>query len=372
MEFEQNVVSATGSTLMSFASHKHPRTAEAREIVSVIMPVRNEAPHIIRCLEVVLGQTFPADSMEVIIADGLSDDGTREKLEEFARRDRRVRVIVNRGRIVSTGLNAAIKVARGNIIIRMDAHTEYAEDYVRQCAKALRESGAQNVGGAWRATGRTYLQKAIALAFQSPFSSGGAGSREVDYEGEVDSVYLGCWRKSTLERLGGFDEELVRNQDDELNLRLIRMGGRVWQSSLIKSSYYPRASLIALFRQYAQYGYWKVRVIQKHRLPASVRHLVPGTFLFIVGLVGILSLFSHLARLSLVGIVGLYGIATMAASFIACNRIATLAYIPVMPTVFMAYHLGYGYGFLRGMVDFILLRRSGSDSFTYLTRTQKI
>src|SRR5204862_5143119 len=117
----------------------------------------------------------------------------------------------------------------------------------------------------------------------------------------------GCWRKSTLEKLGGFDEELVRNQDDELNLRLIRMGGRVWQSPFIKSSYYPRAALIALFRQYAQYGYWKVRVIQKHKLPASVRHLVPASFVFTIGLLGVLSLFSHLARLSLVGIVGVYG-----------------------------------------------------------------
>ena len=356
---------------MSFASPKHPRNAEASETVSIIMPVRNEARHIIQCLEAVLGQDFPADSMEVIIADGLSDDGTLEKLEEFARRDRRVRVIANRGRIVSTGLNAAIKVARGDIIVRLDAHTEYAEDYVRQCVKTLRESGAQNVGGAWRATGRTYFQKAIALAFQSPFSSGGAGSHDVDYEGEVDSVYLGCWRKSTLEKLGGFDEELVRNQDDELNLRLIRMGGRIWQSPFIKSSYYPRGSLIALFRQYAQYGYWKVRVIQKHKLPASVRHLVPGSFLFTIGVLGILSLFSYLARVSLVGLVVLYGAATMAASFMTCRRIATLACLPVMPIVFMMYHWGYGYGFLRGMVDFILLRKGGSNSFTQLTRAQK-
>jgi hypothetical protein len=164
---------------------------------------------------------------------------------------------------------------------------------------------------------------------------------------------------------------LVRNQDDELNLRLIRMGGRVWQSPFIKSSYYPRASLIALFRQYAQYGYWKVRVIQKHKLPASVRQLVPGSFLFTIGVLGILSLFSYLARVSLVGLVVLYGVATMAASFMTCRRIATLACLPVMPVVFMTYHWGYGYGFLRGIVDFILLRRGGSNSFTQLTRAQK-
>src|SRR5262249_25260654 len=131
----------------------------------------------------------------------------------------------------------------------------------------------------WVARGDRYVSRAIAAAFRSPFSAGGANSHDPRHEGPVDSVYLGCWRRDVFSRVGLFDEELVRNQDDEWNLRLIRSGGTIWQSPRIRSWYRPRASLAALFQQYRQYGYWKVRVIQKHRRPASPRHLVPVLFL---------------------------------------------------------------------------------------------
>jgi len=342
--------------------------ARAPHFVSIIMPVRNEAAYIVPCLQAVLAQDYPADALEVIIADGMSDDGTRAKIHALASRDGRVRLIDNPQRFVSSGLNAALRAARGDILIRMDAHTEYAPDYVRQCVAVLQETGAANVGGPWRARGRSYWQKAIALAFQSPFSSGGAGSHAVYYEGEVDAVYLGCWRKATLEQMGGFDEELVRNQDDELSLRLVRAGARLWQSPRIRSWYYPRASLGALFKQYAQYGYWKVRVIQKHKLPASPRHLVPGGFVASLLLLLVLSCFSHAARWLLAGLVGLYSVANLGAALLTCRTPATWRYLPVMPLVFAAYHFGYGYGFLRGLIDFNLRRQGGRRTFSQLTR----
>src|SRR5262249_47183273 len=141
------------------------------------------------------------------------------------------------------------------------------------------ETGADNVGGAMRTRASGFVQEAISLAFHSPFSVGGARFHNVEYQGYVDTVPYGCWRKSKLLDLGLFDEELVRNQDDELNLKIIRRGGKIWQSSLIQSWYQPRTSLWALFCQQAQYGYWKVRVIQKHKLPASWRHVVPAASL---------------------------------------------------------------------------------------------
>ena len=339
--------------------------------VSIIMPVRNESDYVENCLRAVLAQDYSPARLEVIIADGLSDDGTRAKISEFARADARVRLIDNPGRIVPTGLNAAIRAARGDIIIRMDAHTDYAPDYVRQCVRVLGETEADNVGGAWVATGRSWLQKAIALAFHSRFASGGAGSHSVHHEGAVDSIYLGCWRRTTLERLGGFDDELVRNQDDELCLRLSRAGGKLWQSTAIKSTYYPRASVGALFRQYAQYGYWKVRVIQKHKLPASIRHLVPGGFVGALILLSGLSLFAAWARWALVSLLSLYALANLAATLLTCARSATtLSFLPVMPLIFMAYHFGYGYGFLRGFIDFVVLRSGGRKAFGRLTRGQ--
>src|SRR5262249_29352304 len=152
----------------------------------------------------------------------------------------------NPRKITSTGLNRAILAAQGEIIVRMDAHTEYAGDYIRQCVQVLEETGADNVGGAWRTKASGYLQQAVALAFHSPFSAGGARSHEVDYEGYIDTIIYGCWRRKRLIEVGMFDEELVRNQDDELNLRITRSGGKIWQSARIRSWYQPRASLMAL------------------------------------------------------------------------------------------------------------------------------
>ena len=352
---------------MSAPSSASGTRASAYHFVSIIMPVRNETASIVPCLQAVLAQDYPALAFEVIIADGMSDDGTREKVHELAHRDKRVRLIDNPRHFVSSGLNAAIRAARGDILIRMDAHTEYAPDYVRQCVEVLQETGAANVGGAWRATGRTYWQKAIALAFQAPFSSGGASSHAVDYEGEVDAVYLGCWWKTTLEQIGGFDEELVRNQDDELSLRLVRAGAKLWQSPRIRSWYYPRASPRTLFSQYAQYGYWKVRVIQKHQL-ASLRHLVPGVFVAGLIVLIIASCFTHVARWLLAGLVSLYVVANFGASLLTCCTPATCRYLPVMPLIFAMYHFGYGYGFLRGFIDFSLRRQGGSRRFSRLTR----
>src|SRR5262249_41370233 len=202
--------------------------------------------------------------------------------------------IDNPERIVSTGLNAAIRAAHGDIIVRMDVHTEYASDYVRQCVEVLEETGADNVGGPWIARGETYTARAVAAAFRSPFAVGNARGHDPFYEGPLDTVYLGCWRRDLLLRNQEFDEELVRNQDDEHNLRLTVAGGVVWQSPRIKSWYCPRSSLAGLFRQYFQYGYWKVRVIQKHGRSASLRHIVP--VFFVLGLAtGWLALCVHAA-----------------------------------------------------------------------------
>ncbi len=334
----------------------------------MIVPCRNEMRYIESALKSILVQEGIDGGFEIIFADGGSDDGTRDILHGLANKEPRLRIIENPGRIVSTGLNAAIRAARGEIILRMDVHSEYANDYIKQCVNTLHNTHADNVGGPWRAIGKTWMQKVIALAFQSPFSSGGAGSHQVNYEGPVDSVYLGCWRKETLVRLGLFDEDLVRNQDDELNLRLIRANGTIWQSPSIQSWYYPRASLLALSKQYLQYGYWKVRVIQKHRLTASIRHLVPGGFVGTLLALGLLSFIFGWARLAFAVLLGLYFCGNLCASVVTCRRLDNLKYLPAMPMVFAAYHFSYGWGFIRGVFDFILLKSAGRDSFGKLTR----
>jgi succinoglycan biosynthesis protein ExoA len=168
-------------------------------------------------------------------------------------------------------------------------------------------------------------------------------------------------------RLGLFDESLVRNQDDEFNLRLTRSGGKIWHSPRIKSCYYPRVSLTALLQQYTQYGYWKVRVIQKHKIPASVRHVIPGSFLFFLLLFGFAAPWSHLALWSAFGLAGAYLTANLLASVITAAR-KDWRLFPLLPIVFACYHLGYGYGFLRGVVDFVVFRRQPREVYTRLNR----
>ena len=337
--------------------------------ISIVSPCRNERDYIAVFVASLLAQELPAGcALEVLIADGMSDDGTREILDGLAAQNPSLTIVSNPGRIVSKGLNAAIRAATGDVILRMDAHTIYARDYVRACVETLDRTGADNVGGPWRAAGEGGLQQAIALVSHSPFASGGGRSHALDYEGPVDTVYLGCWRKEIFERVGLFDEELVRNQDDELNLRIVRSGGRVWQSPAIRSSYAPRRSLANLFSQYKQYGYWKVRVIQKHTLPASIRHVVPGAFVFALLALGFLSLFWGPPRVLLALVLASYAVANLVATVHTCLAAGTFRYLPVIPIVFASYHVGYGYGFLRGVVDFLLLRRGSGAGFTAITR----
>jgi GT2 family glycosyltransferase len=303
----------------------------------------------------------------VIVADGLSDDGTREKVQAIASADPRVRLIDNPGRFVSAGLNAAIAAARGAVIVRMDAHTEYAPDYVRQCVAVLGETGADNVGGPWIARGDGYISRAIAASFQSPFGAGAARGHDPSFEGSLDTVYLGCWRREIFHSAGLFDEELIRNQDDEFNLRLMLAGGTIWQSPRIRSWYRPRSSLGALLRQYLQYGYWKVRVIWKHGRPASLRHLVP--VLFVLGLtLGWLGGFLYPPLWWPYGaMLASYGLLSLAfAARSAASRGWDL--LPILPVVFLVYHLGYGAGFAMGVFDIVILRRGTRPAMASLTR----
>ena len=360
------------------------------QTISVIVPCRNERDHIDVFCASVLEQRIPEGwDLEVLIADGRSDDGTRERLSHWVQQDPRFALIDNPGRIVSTGLNRCIERARGSFIVRLDVHTVYAHDYIEQCLKAWQRTGADNVGGPWRAMGKPgqKVQQAIAAAFQSKWVSGGALSRDLNYEGEADTVYLGAWPRQTFERFGGFDENLVRNQDDEHNLRIHKGGGRIWQSALIRSTYQPRASVGDVFRQYRQYGYWKPFVMKKHGQAAALRHLVPG--LFVASLIGLLVLMLGFGGLTLIassastlkwvsawgtlvcslGLMALcltYGLAVLLVS-LSISRELGGRLLGQLPDVIAAYHFGYGLGSIRDWLD-VWGRGRPNPSFGRLTR----
>ena len=340
----------------------------ASPTVSVVIPCRNEQNAIESCLRSMLAQDPPAGGFEIIVADGMSDDGTRAILERMAREDGRVRVVDNPERVTPCGMNAGIAAASGRYIAIAGAHCRYASDYLRQSVRVLEETGADNAGGPVICQSKSLLQKAIAAAHHSPFSVGGARWHRTDYDGPADTVFGGLYRREVFDRIGMFDTALVRNQDDEFNLRLIRGGGKIWQSPLIKSWYYPRNSLRALFHQYFQFGYWKVRVIQKHRIPASIRHVVPAAFALAGILLPLLALIWPLAGLAWLGLVTIYFVCSALAS-LSVARHEGWALLPLMPPVFACYHFGYALGFLDGIVDFVIVRRGPKKFSQKITRT---
>ncbi|MDZ7592886.1 MAG: glycosyltransferase family 2 protein [Rubrivivax sp.] len=334
-------------------------------LVSLIVPCRNEAAHVDAFCADALRQVLPPPwTLELIVADGASDDGTRQRLQALAATEPRLRVVDNPAHFVAAGLNRALAVAQGSVLVRMDVHTRYAPDYVAQCLAALQRSGADNVGGPWRAEGAGGWGRAIAAAFQSRWVAGGARSRDLAFEGEVDTVYLGCWPRASFQRFGGFDEALVRNQDDEHNLRIVLGGGRVWQSAEIRSTYRPRDSLAALWRQWLQYGYWKPFVMKKHGQAAALRHRVPGIFVAALGLAALGALAGWPAPL--LSLLGIYALAVAVLS-VRVAAGSSWALLWRLPLVVAAQQLGYGIGTLFGHWDAWRHGR-GRERFARLTR----
>lgn len=336
--------------------------------VSIVIPCRNERDHIGSALESILHQQCPRGGFEVIVIDAMSDDGTREIISRLTHEDSRIRMIDNPIGIVSAGLNAGIKIARGAIVIRMDAHASYAPDYITECIQILHATGADNVGGPCVAQGRGRVGKVIAAAFQSRLGCGSARGHDPNYSGPVDTIYLGCWHRKIFDRIGLFDEDLVRNQDDEWNFRLVRSGGMLWQSVKIKSCYYPRENLRDLFMQYLQYGYWKALILQKHYAPASMRHLIPALFVLALLLLPAVSLLWPLALWGWKILLALYVFMTVSVSILTAAS-KGWCLLPLLPCVFMIFHIAYGWGFLRGFADFIILGRESRRGYSRLSRS---
>jgi len=326
---------------------------EKTPFVTLIMPIRNEAGFIASSLSAVLEQDYPHDRMEVLIADGMSTDETRHVIACLAKAYPGIRVTVldNPGKIVPTGMNAALACAQGEIIVRVDGHTIVAPDYVRECIAALERTGASNVGGRMDPVSEGRFGQATALATSSPFGVGGARFHYSDREESVDTVYMGAWPRDVFHRIGFFDEELVRNQDDELNYRLRSQGGKILLSPLIKSRYYNRSTNHALWRQYLQYGYWKVRVMQKHPPQMRPRQFVPPLFVSALLIPLLTAPFFAIGKWIFLLVAGCYVIANLAASVVVARK-SSWRLLPLLPSTFVILHVAYGFGFLIGLVKF--------------------
>lgn len=328
-------------------------------LVSIILPIRNEAAYIKGCLDAVLAQDYPG-KMETLVVDGISTDKTQQTIQEFISGHPKadIRLLDNPEHFMPMGFNRALQQARGDVVIMLGGHAELAPDYVRQCVRLLNKTDATCVGGAMETIARDTVGQIIALAMSSSFGVGGVAFRTgQDKQVEVDTAVFAAYRHEVFEQIGGLDEELVRNQDDEFNYRLRAHGGRILFSPTIRSRYYSRATLTSLWRQYFQYGLYKVRVLQKHPRQMSLRQFIPPLFVLALLASLFLALFPATRFLSLVVPVA-YLLANLAASALTISRAQKSNQSPftiyhlLLPFTFAILHLSYGSGFLLGLVKF--------------------
>src|SRR4051794_14585683 len=348
--------------------------------ISVVAPVRNEGSNVDHFVSDLAAQDFRGE-LEVLVADGNSADDSAERLRAAAwAAGLNLRIIENPAGWVSHGLNVCIREARGDLIVRLDCHSRYPGDYLRRCAEASQQTGAWNVGGRLVPTGTTRIERAVACAMDSPFggigwarsSGGGRGEAGTgafggvrpgvfggigwtrssgDERVETDTVTFGAFRPEVFERVGLFDEALVRNQDDEFNMRLRAAGGRIVLDPAITVMYRPRGSFGGVWRQYFEYGLWKVPVMLKHRRIATVRGVVP--LVFVLGSAGLLAgaIRSRTARRLLVAewvLYGALGVVFAARGVRGRNEPWTL--MPAVLAAFPTFHLGFGSGQVAGLV----------------------
>jgi len=322
------------------------------ERISVIAPMLNEAEHVEGFVADIVAQDFEGQ-VEVLVADGGSTDGSVDRLEKAAQRaGLDLAVLPNPARWVSPGLNACIGSATGDLLVRLDCHSRYPADYLRLCAEAAEESDALAVGGIVVPEGQTRTERAVACAMDSPF--GGIGWMRASTEAvrrDSDTVTYGAFRPEAFQRVGLFDESLLRNQDDEFTLRIRRAGGRVLLDSRIRVTYKPRGSYRGVFRQYFDYGLWKVRVMRKHGQVVSSRSLAPPIFVTSLAVLVPAAIFVPLARV----VLGLELFAYLCGALVfglrsVRRRREPLRLLPSVLAVYPMFHVGYGVGMLWGFL----------------------
>jgi succinoglycan biosynthesis protein ExoA len=312
--------------------------------VSVIVPVFNAGETIDACLASLRQQDYPLDRLEIVVADGFSTDGTTEKLLELAALQARpeLTIVANPKRSTASGLNVGIAMSSGDVIVRLDAHSEAPLDYVRRNVEVLLRSGADYVGGTPDNKGIGYWGEAIALAMASRFGVG-AHFRTSTNAADADTVAFGAFLRTTFERLGPFDEDLIYSEDNEYTHRVRARGGRVHFDPVIHCTYHPRRTLVELFRQYKNYGWGRMRHALRDGGGVSARHAVPMAFVGVLVVLYLDSPVSRLARLALGAILAAYAVSNVAMStYIAFT--SGLRYLPALPLVFFTLHMSYGVG----------------------------
>lgn len=328
--------------------------------VSIIVPCYNEEATIRHLLDAVLAQTYPRGQMELVISDGLSTDRTRTVIAEFQKQhdDLTVRVVDNSAKTIPSGLNHAIRESRGEIIVRLDAHSMPIPEYVERCVSALEADKGDNVGGVWdiRAGADTWIAESISFAAAHPLGVGDAMYRLNAKAGAVDTVPFGSFRRSLIERIGAFDETLLSNEDYEFNTRVRESGGTVWLDPGIRSVYFSRSTLKKLAVQYWRYGFWKLKMLRRYPHTLRWRQALPPAFVFILFVLIVLSLFVGLARYILAAQALLYFIALGSAGLKLALKKGKGFILIGLPLAIMTMHIFWGAGFLWSGISHLFVK----------------
>jgi len=322
--------------------------------VSVIVPCYNEQSTIYLLLEALYAQTFPRDDMEVILADGMSSDQTRQRIADFQRQHSglTVSIVDNPKRNIPSGVNRAIEVAKGYFIVRLDAHCVPRPDYVEGCVTALEQGKGENVGGVWEIHpgNASWQARAIAIAAAHPLGVGDARYRYTEMAQQVDTVPFGAFRRSLVEKIGPYDESLLTNEDYEFNVRVRQSGGRVWLDPAIRSVYFARADYGSLARQYGRYGYWKARMLRRYPGTLRWRQALPPVFVANLALLALFSpWFPFMGGLFMIELIA-YALILLLVGLQTAWKNHDLALVLGVPLAIATMHIAWGSAFLWSVI----------------------
>jgi len=326
--------------------------------VSVIIPVRNEEEHIEQCLTSVLDQDYPPDKLEIIVVDGLSEDDTREMAIRMLRNNDSIssRILTNPAQTTPAGLNQGIRDSSGEMIMRLDGHSQIAPDYITTCVETVRRTGAWCVGGAARPIGTGFVAQAIAIAHLTRFGLGPAKFRNPSAHGEVDTLWPGFWPRWVFDRIGLFNESLHRNQDIELASRIRQHGGKLYLSRSIRIWYRCRQGLLALVKQNFRNGMWNILTYRQNPASLALRHFVPLAFVVSLACALGLALLVPAGKYLLFSLLAAYSVG-LAGAIIPLAQKHGWRYAPILPVVIVAAHLSYGFGSISGIARAAMYRR---------------
>lgn len=322
--------------------------------VSVIVPCYNEEATILLLLEALYQQSYPMEELEVVIADGMSTDHTRQKIADFLNSHPRLnlRVVDNLLRVIPSGLNRAIEVAQGIYLVRLDAHSIPTTDYIERCITALDKNIAENVGGIWKIkpSSDSWIARSIAAAAANPLGVGDALYRLGVKAQYVDTVPFGAFRRDLAIRIGLFDESLLTNEDYEFNTRIRNSGGRIWLDPAIQSTYFARSSLWSLAQQYWRYGYWKAQMLRRYPNTIRWRQVLPPFFSLSLLILIVVGFFYSLAWIILLLELVMYLSVLLFAGILTALHHKSFGYMVGLPLAIATMHIAWGTAVIWGII----------------------